>query len=58
MKPNQIFVFGSNSQGIHSGGASRIAYEKFGAILGKSTGLHGRSYAIPTMQGPTSSIQP
>ena len=58
LKPNQIFVFGSNIQGIHGGGASRIAYEKFGAIWGQSAGLQGQSYAIPTMQGPTSSIQP
>ena len=28
---NEIFVFGSNLQGMHGGGAARIAHQKFGA---------------------------
>lgn len=45
---NEIFVFGSNSAGIHNGGAAKFAMRKFGAILGQGEGLQGRSYAIPT----------
>ena len=56
--PNQIFVFGSNLQGAHGGGAARAAYKHFGAIWGQGIGLQGQSYAIPTMQGPVSSIKP
>jgi hypothetical protein len=48
-----IFVFGSNEKGIHGGGAARVAREKHGAILGKGTGHHGNSYAIPTCSKPT-----
>lgn len=55
---DEIFVFGSNLQGMHMGGAARIAYEKFGAIWGQGVGLQGRCYAIPTMQGPISTIKP
>lgn len=54
----EIFVFGSNLEGKHMGGAARIAYEKFGAIWGQGVGLQGKSYAIPTMHGPVSSIKP
>lgn len=58
LEPGQIFVFGSNLQGAHGGGAARIAAERFGAVWGQGVGLQGRSYAIPTMQGPVSSIKP
>jgi hypothetical protein len=51
LKPNQIFVFGSNSAGAHYGGAARTAVEKFGAIMGQGEGLQGQSCAIPTMEG-------
>ena len=47
----EIFVFGSNAQGMHAGGAARAAVERFGAIWGQGEGLQGRSYAIPTMEG-------
>lgn len=43
-----VFVFGSNLNGIHGKGAAKVAAEKFGAKRGKSIGLQGRSYAIPT----------
>ena len=46
---NQVFVFGSNMNGNHAGGAARLAVEKFGAIMGKSEGIQGQSYAIPTL---------
>lgn len=45
--PNQIFVFGSNALGYHSGGASGTARKRFGAIWGQAEGVQGQSYAIP-----------
>lgn len=55
---NEIFVFGSNLAGAHGGGAARLAYRQFGAVWGKGVGLHGRTYAIPTMQGGVKTIKP
>ena len=55
---NEIFVFGSNLQGYHGGGAARTAYDKFGAVWGEGVGLFGQSYAIPTMQGGLETIKP
>ena len=54
----EVFVFGSNLQGWHGGGAARAAYNKLGAVWGQGTGLQGRSYAIPTMQGGVETIEP
>ena len=50
LKENEIFVFGSNLQGQHLGGAAKQAYEDFGAIWGVGVGIQGQSYAIPTME--------
>lgn len=58
LKPNEIFVFGSNLKGYHGGGAARVAMNKFGAEWGNGVGLQGQSYAIPTMQGGVETIQP
>ena len=58
LKENEIFVFGSNLQGMHGGGAARLAYEKFGAIWGQGVGLQGQSYGIPTMHGGVNAIKP
>lgn len=58
LAPNEIFVFGSNLQGMHGGGAARMAYEHFGAVWGEGVGLFGQSYAIPTMQGGVATIKP
>lgn len=58
LKPNEIFVFGSNLVGAHGGGAAWIAYQHFGAIMGQGVGLQGQSYAIPTMQGGVETIKP
>lgn len=58
LKPNEIFVFGSNLAGMHGGGAARTAHLRFGAILGNGDGPQGQSYAIPTMQGGTETIKP
>ncbi|MBQ3325243.1 MAG: hypothetical protein IJG81_10435 [Muribaculaceae bacterium] len=58
LQPNEIFVFGSNLQGMHAGGAARVAYNKFGAVWGNGVGLQGQSYAIPTMHGGVEAIKP
>ena len=49
LKPNQIFVFGSNLGGKHGGGAARQALESFGAYYSKGVGRQRQSYAIPTL---------
>lgn len=48
LKQNQIFVFGSNLNGNHAGGAARQAL-KFGAVMGEGVGLFGQTYAIATL---------
>lgn len=58
LKPDEVFVFGSNLAGMHGGGAAWVAYRKFGAIMGQGVGLQGRSYGIPTMQGGVETIKP
>lgn len=58
LKEDEVFVFGSNLEGMHIGGAARIAYDKFGAVWGKGNGMFGKSYAIPTMHGGTDVIRP
>ena len=58
LEKNEIFVFGSNLQGMHGGGAARVALEQFGAVWGQGTGLQGQSYAIPTMHGGVDVIAP
>lgn len=49
--PNQIFVFGSNALGYHTGGASGTARKRFGAVWGQAEGIQGQSYAIPVDYG-------
>lgn len=58
LKDNEIFVFGSNLEGAHGGGAALLAYHKFGAIWGQGIGLQGQSYGIPTMHGGVDKIKP
>lgn len=53
LEPGHVFVFGSNSDGIHAGGAARFAHERFGAVWGVGEGRTGRTYALPTMSGLT-----
>lgn len=48
LEKNEIFVFGSNIQGEHVGGAALFAFKNFGAEGGAGFGLQGNSYAIPT----------
>lgn len=49
LKPNQIFIFGSNLNGHHYGGAAAQAHEQFGAEWGVAEGLTGQCYAFPTL---------
>ena len=58
LKPNEIFVFGSNLAGMHGGGAARMAHMLFGAEMGVGVGRTGQCYAIPTMQGGVETIRP
>ena len=58
LKENEIFVFGSNLEGSHGGGAARLAHNRFGAVWGLDTGIQGQTYAIPTMQGGVETIKP
>lgn len=51
LKPNEVFVFGSNAQGMHYGGAAAFAVAHFGAVMGNGEGMQGQTYAIPTMEG-------
>lgn len=55
--PGEIFVFGSNMEGMHGGGAARYANKNFGAEWGVGEGLTGRTYALPTMEGKASMKQ-
>lgn len=48
LEPGQVFVFGSNDQGMHAGGAAALAVKQFGAVMGQAEGIQGQSYAIPT----------
>ena len=58
LRPDEVFVFGSNLAGMHGGGAARFAFQHFGAVMGCGVGLRGQSYAIPTMQGGVETIAP
>ena len=58
LKPDEVFVFGSNLHGMHGGGAAYVAFRQFGAVMGCGVGLRGQSYAIPTMQGRVETIKP
>lgn len=48
LKPNQVFVFGSNTLGAHGGGAALFA-KNFGAEDGVGEGMTGQTYAFPTL---------
>ena len=51
LRPNEIFVFGSNIHGMHGGGAAAVAFRNFGAEWGVGEGMTGQCYALPTMEG-------
>ncbi len=46
---HEVFVFGSNLNGNHAGGAAKQALGMFGAVSGVAEGLNGQSYAFPTL---------
>jgi hypothetical protein len=48
LRPNQIFVFGTDKKGSQKYGASGLAAKKFGAQIGVVEGKTGDSYALPT----------
>ena len=48
LEDNEVFVFGSNTQGAHGGGAARTAMN-WGAIYGQAYGLQGKTFAIPNV---------
>ncbi len=58
LKADEVFVFGSNLEGMHGGGAAYYAFKHFGAMMGCGVGLRGQSYAIPTMHGGVETIKP
>lgn len=58
LKPDEIFVFGSNLEGAHGGGAALLAWREWGAIWGQGSGLQGQTYGIPTMHGGPKAIRP
>ena len=47
LEPNQILVFGSNTQGKHGAGLAKVAVQ-FGAENGNPIGRQGQTYAIVT----------
>ena len=49
LRPDEVFVFGSNDMGAHNGGAARLAVQRFGARMGVASGPQGQCYAIPTV---------
>lgn len=51
LEDNQIFVFGSNVEGIHGAGAALTAM-KWGAQYRNGVGPQGRTYAIPSKTTP------
>jgi hypothetical protein len=61
--PGRVFVFGSNTEGIHGAGAALTAYNFYGAVWGKGEGLypdekHPTSYGLPTCSGARKVIRP
>lgn len=48
LRPNQIFVFGTDKKGSQKYGAAGMAAKKFGAQIGVIEGKTGDSYALPT----------
>lgn len=48
IQENEIFVFGSNTEGRHGSGSAKMAL-RFGAVYGQARGLQGNSYGIETI---------
>jgi hypothetical protein len=45
LQKDEIFVFGSNTDGFHGGGAAHMAMQ-WGAVWGQGTGLQGQTYVL------------
>jgi hypothetical protein len=58
LKRNEVFVFGSNANGHHGGGAARCALDYFHAEWGKAEGMTGQCYAIPTLDKNMYKVDP
>jgi hypothetical protein len=58
LEQKEIFIFGSNSEGQHYGGAARVAHDMFFAEWGVGRGLTGLCYALPTLYHPTTTSEP
>lgn len=58
LKRNEVFVFGSNANGHHGGGAARCAMDYFHAEWGKAEGMTGQCYAIPTLDKNMQKVDP
>lgn len=50
LEPNQIFVFGSNTEGRHGAGTAKLCLNKYGAKWGQASGLQGQSYGLITTE--------
>lgn len=48
LRPNQVFVFGTDRKGSQRYGAAGLAAKKFGAQVGVIDGPTGNCYALPT----------
>lgn len=48
LRPNQVFVFGTDTKGSQKYGAAGLAAKKFGAQVGVVDGPTGNCYALPT----------
>jgi hypothetical protein len=53
LEENEIFLFGSNEKGRHGKGAAKTALQ-WGAKFGQAFGLHGKTFAIPTVNASIS----
>jgi hypothetical protein len=51
-----IFVFGSNTLGIHGAGAAKHAHRFYNAKKGVGEGPTGEAYALPTKHSPSTSM--
>jgi len=51
LKPDEVFVFGSNERGIHGAGAANTA-RRWGARMGEGHGHQGQTYALATVSVP------
>lgn len=50
LRDNEVFVFGSNTQGWHGKGAALLAKTAFGAVPYRGMGPTGHCYAIATKE--------